>query len=120
MKKLSEIWKTNRETANRTNEAFIPEGPSREEPPKSERRMQIESFAHNKSKREEVIKAWTKLSEHPVAKDMNAEIGSAFDEADLDEDMGSAYDAIGEGGMIYASFEDTFWIRHKGKLIRVM
>ena len=48
MKKLSEIWKTNRETANRTNEAFIPEEPSREEPPKSERRMQIDETCNEK------------------------------------------------------------------------
>ena len=35
-------------------------------------------------------------------------------------DVQAAYEAIGEGGMIYSSFEDSFWIRHKGQLIRVM
>ena len=47
-------------------------------------------------------------------------VGSAFDKEDLDEELRAAYEAIGEGGMIYASFEHSFWIRHKGLLIRVM
>lgn len=94
--------------------------PARTTTPKGERQQQIEEFAHNKSKRTEVIKAWTNLSDHPDAEDMKSEVGSAFDEGDLDEDMRTAYDAVGEGGIIYCSFEDSFWIRHKGKLIRVM
>ena len=80
----------------------------------------MESFAHDKSKRLEVIKAFTEIEDHPEAKDMKSEVGSAFDEGDLDEEMKAAYQVIGEGGMIYASFEQSFWIRHKGKLIRVM
>ena len=46
--------------------------------------------------------------------------GAAFDNEDLDEEMRAAYEAIGENGMIYSSFEHSFWIRHKGQLIRVM
>ena len=109
MEKLSSILET-----------YIREEPTRETPPKSDRIIQIEEFAHNKDKRSEVIKAWTKIEDHPEAEDMKSEVGSAFDEADLDDEMKAAYDAIGEGGMIYASFEDSFWIRHKGQLIRVM
>ena len=40
--------------------------------------------------------------------------------ADLDEELRAAYEAIGEGGMVYSSFEHSFWVRHKGQLIRVM
>ena len=109
MEKLSSILET-----------YIREEPTRETPPKSDRIIQIEEFAHNKDKRLEVIKAWTEIEDHPEAEDMKSEVGSAFDEADLDEDLKAAYDAIGEGGMIYASFEDSFWLRHKGLLIRVM
>ena len=109
MEKLSSILET-----------YIREEPCRETPPKSDRIIQIEEFAHNKDKRSEVIKTWTKIEDHPEAEDMKSEVGSAFDEADLDDDIKAAYDAIGEGGMIYASFEDSFWIRHKGQLIRVM
>lgn len=109
MKKLSEI-----------NETYLREEPIRERYPKSERVQQIEEFAHNKSKKEEIIKAWTGLKDHPKAEDMKSEVGSAFDEGDLDDDMRAAFDAIGEGGMIYCSFEGSFWIRKKGKLIRVM
>lgn len=109
MRKLSEI-----------NETWITEEPTRAEPPKSERQRQILEFAHNKSKKTEIIKTWTKLTDHPKAKDMNSEVGSAFDEADLDEDMRAAYEAIGDGGIIYCSFEDSFWVRHKDQLIRVM
>ena len=109
MEKLSSILET-----------YIREEPTRETPPKSDRIIQIEEFAHNKDKRSEVIKAWTKIEDHPEAEDMKSEVGSAFDEADLDDDLKAAYDAIGEGGMIYASFEDSFWLRHKGQLIRVM
>ena len=109
MRKLSEI-----------NETWITEEPTRKETPKSDRERQILEFAHNKSKRAEIIKTWTKLKDHPKAKDMKSEVGSAFDEADLDEDMQAAYEAIGDGGIIYSSWEQSFWIRHKGLLIRVM
>ena len=112
MRKLSEI--------NRVNETWITEEPTRTETPKSERTRRILEFAHNKSKRAEVIKAWTKLTDHPKAKDMKSEVGSAFDEMDLDEDLQAAFEAIGDGGIIYSSWEQSFWIRHKGQLIRVM
>ena len=101
-------------------ETYIREEPTRDTPPRSERVQQIEEFANNKGKRKEVIKAWTEISDHPKATDMKSEVGSAFDESDLDEDMRAAYEAVGEHGMIYASFEDSFWLRHKGLLIRVM
>lgn len=105
MRRLSEV-----------NETYIEEP----ETPKSDKVRQIEEFAHNKGKREEIIKAWTKIKDHPQAEDMKSEVGSAFDEGDLDDDMAAAFEAIGEGGMIYSSFEGSFWIRHKGQLIRVM
>lgn len=100
-------------------ETYIKEEPTRETPPKSDWVMQVEQFA-NKDKRAEVIKTWTHIKDHPQAKDFKSEVGSAFDEADLDDEMRATYEAIGEGGMIYSSFEDSFWIRHKGQLIRVM
>ena len=109
MKKMSNIWET-----------YIREEPTREEPPKSEIVQQIEEFVHNKGKRSEIIKAWTEISDHPKAEDMSSDVGSAFDKEDLDEELRAAYEAIGEGGMIYSSFEHSFWIRHKGQLIRVM
>jgi len=109
MKRLSEIM-----------EVYINEEPVRTETPKSGRIQQIEEFAHNKTKRAEIIKAWTSLKDHPQAEDMKSEVGSAFDENDLDEDMKAAYEAIGEGGIICDSFADSYWIRHQGKLIRVM
>jgi hypothetical protein len=109
MEKLSDILET-----------YIREEPGREAPPKSERITQLEEFAHNKGKKLEVIKAWTEISEHPQAEDLKSPVGSAFDEEDLDDEMKAAYEAVGEGGMIYASFEGSFWIRHKGQLIRVM
>lgn len=102
------------------SETYIREEPTRDTPPRSERVQQIEEFAHNKGKRSEIIKAWTEISDHPKATDMKSEVGSAFDEADLDEQMRAAYEAVGQHGMIYASFEDSFWLRHKGQLIRVM
>ena len=108
MRKLSEV-----------NEYYFREEPIRDAPPKDKRLQQIEEFA-NKDKKAEIIRAWTEISDHPEASDMKSEVGSAFDESDLDQDMKAAYDAIGEGGIIYASFEDSFWIRHKGQLIRVM
>ena len=100
-------------------ETYIREEPVRATPPKSELVQQIEEFA-NKGKRLEVIKAWTEIKDHPEAQDMSSDVGSAFDKEDLDEEMRAAYEAIGENGMVYASFEHSFWIRHKGKLIRVM
>ena len=109
MEKLSSILET-----------YMREEPTRETPPRGNWEQQIESFAHNKSKRKEVIKAFTEISEHPQAEDFSSDVGSAFDESDLDEELRAAYEAVGEGGMIYSSFEHSFWIRHKGKLIRVM
>ena len=102
------------------SETYIREEPTRDTPPRSERVQQIEEFAHNKGKRSEIIKAWTEIEDHPQAEDMNSPVGSAFDKEDLDEELRAAYEAIGEGGMIYSSFEHSFWIRHKGQLIRVM
>lgn len=107
MKKLSEI-----------KETYFREEPASSETPKSDL-MQMESLK-NKEKKAEIIKAWTRIKEHPKAENMKSEVGSAFDECDLDEEMGAAFDVIGEGGMIYCSFEQSFWIRHKGQLIRVM
>ena len=63
MRKLSEI-----------NETYFREEPARETDPKSERVQQIEEFAHNKSKKEEIIKAWTGLKDHPKAEDMKSEV----------------------------------------------
>lgn len=100
-------------------ETYIKEDP-RNTVPQSELVQQLEEFAHNKEKRSEVIKAWTSITDHPEAEDMSSDVGSAFDKGDLDDEMQAVYDAIGEGGMIYASFEHSFWIRHKGQLIRVM
>ena len=108
MEKLSKIMET-----------YIREEPVRDTPPKSDLVQQIEEFA-NKGKRSEVIKAWTEIKDHPEAEDMSSPVGSAFDEDDLDEELRAAFEAIGEGGMIYSSFEHSFWIRHKGQLIRVM
>ena len=101
----------------RLSETYIREEPSRETVPTSKLVQKIEEFA---SKKVEIIKTWTELEDHPAAEDMNSEVGSAFDEADLDEEMAAAYEAIGENGIIHCSFEHSFWIRHKGKLIRVM
>ena len=109
MKKLSKVL-----------EVYVSEEPARTDVPKSDKVRQIEEFAYKKEKRSEIIKAWTEIKDHPEATDMNSEVGSAFDECDLDEEMRAAYDAIGDGGMIYASFEHSFWIRNNGQLIRVM
>lgn len=100
-------------------ETYIKEEPTRETPPKSDWVMQVEQFA-NKDKKAEIIKAWTEIEDHPVAEDMSSPVGAAYDKEDLDQEMRAAYEAIGENGMVYASFEHSFWIRHKGKLIRVM
>ena len=67
MKKLSNLLET-----------YIREEPARETPPKSELVQQIEEFA-NKSKRSEVIKAFTQIEDHPEAEDMSSDVGSAFD-----------------------------------------
>lgn len=107
MQKLSQI-----------KETYMRETP-RDTVPQSELVQKIQEFAQ-KDKRAEVIKAWTELDNHPEAEDMRSEVGSAFDKCDLDDEMQAVYDAIGEGGMVYASFEHSFWIRHKGQLIRVM
>ena len=109
MEKLSNILET-----------YMREEPTRDTPPKSERIVQIEEFAHNKGKRSEIIKAWTQIEDHPQAEDLKSPVGSAFDKSDLDEEMRAAYEAIGEGGIIYSSFEDSFWVRHKKLLIRVL
>ena len=109
MKRLSSI-----------KETYIREEPARETVPQSELVQQIEEFANNKEKRSEVIKAFTQIEDHPEAQDMGSDVGSAFDKEDLDEELKAAFEAIGEGGIIYSSFEHSFWIRHKGQLIRVM
>ena len=109
MQKLSDILET-----------YIREEPTRDTPPQSELVQQIEEFANNKDKRSEVIKAFTQIEDHPEAQDMGSDVGSAFDKEDLDEEFKAAFEAIGEGGMIYSSFEHSFWLRHKGQLIRVM
>ena len=100
-------------------ETYIREEPTRDTPPKSDLVQQLEEFA-NKGKRTEVIKAFTQIEDHPEAEDMSSPVGSAYDKEDLDEELRAAFEAIGEGGMIYSSFEHSFWIRHKGQLIRVM
>jgi hypothetical protein len=102
------------------SEAYFREDPTRDTPPKSDKLIQIEEFAKSKDKRAEVIKAWTKIKDHPEAEDMNSDVGSAFEESDLDDELRAAFKAIGEGGMIYASFEQSFWVRHNNLLIRVM
>lgn len=107
MQKLSQI-----------KETYMRESP-RDTVPQSELVQKIQEFAQ-KEKKAEIIKAWTEIEDHPEAQDMRSEVGSAFDKGDLDDEMSAVYDAIGEGGMVYASFEHSFWIRHKGQLIRVM
>ena len=102
------------------SETYIREEPTRDTTPKSELVQQIEEFANNKEKRAEVIKAFTQIEDHPEAQDMGSDVGSAFDKEDLDEELRAAFEAIGEGGIIYSSFEHSFWLRHKGQLIRVM
>ena len=99
-------------------ETYMRETP-RDTVPQSELVQKIQEFAQ-KEKKAEIIKAWTQLEDHPEAQDFSSEVGSAFDKGDLDDEMSAVYDAIGEGGMVYASFEHSFWIRHKGQLIRVM
>ena len=108
MEKLSNILET-----------YIREEPARQDVPQSELVQQLEEFA-DKDKRSEVIKAFTQIEDHPEAQDMGSDVGSAFDKEDLDEELKAAFEAIGEGGMIYSSFEHSFWLRHKGQLIRVM
>ena len=113
------VWLLKMKKLSNLLETYIREEPARETPPKSELVQQIEEFA-NKSKRSEVIKAFTQIEDHPEAEDMSSDVGSAFDKEDLDEELRAAFEVIGEGGMIYSSFEHSFWIRHKGQLIRVM
>lgn len=107
------------EKLSKVLETYIREEPAREEPPKSELVQKIQEFAQ-KEKKAEIIKAWTEIKDHPEAQDMSSEVGSAFDKSKLDDELSAVYDAIGEGGMVYASFEHSFWIRHKSLLIRVM
>lgn len=114
------VWLLKMEKLSKIMETYIKEEPTRDTPPKSERIVQIEEFAHNKGKRSEIIKAWTEIEDHPQAEDFKSEVGSAFDKSDLDEDIRAAYEAVGEHGIIFDSYENTFWIRHKGKLIRVL
>lgn len=109
MKKLSETLEL--------DETYIQEEPPREEPPKSEEQRMLEKFVHDKTS---IIKTWLKIDNHPEAKDFKSEVGSAFDEEDLDEEMAIVFEAIGEGGIVYCSFEKSFWVRHKDQLIRVM
>ena len=113
------VWLLKMEKLSNIMETYIREEPARETPPKSELVQQIEEFA-NKGKRSEVIKAWTEIKDHPEAQDMSSPVGYAFGKEDLDEELRAAFEAIGEGGMIYSSFEHSFWLRHKGQLIRVM
>lgn len=84
----------------------------------------MESFGHDKKKRADVIKAWTQLQDHPNAGNLGSDVGSAFDEGNLEEELGAemaaAYEAIGERGIIYNDYQNAFLIRHKGHLIRVM
>lgn len=108
MRKLSEI-----------KETYFRELPRKDAPHKSDDIQQIEEFA-KKEKKAEIIKAWTKIKDHPTAEDMSSPVGSAFCEEDLESEMGAAFEAIGEKGIIYCSFEHSFWIRHKGLLIRVL
>lgn len=99
------------------SETYIREEPQRNTVPKSEMVQKIDEF---KSKKTEIIKAWTELEDHTAAQDMSSEVGSAFDKEDLDDEMRAAFEAIGEKGVIYCSFEHSFWVRKKGQLIRVM
>ncbi len=108
------------------NETYIVE-PNRGEPrrnSKDEKQEQVESFAKNKSKRKELIDAFTKLKDHPKAEDLGSDVGYAFDEGEIEDELGkefyAAYDAIGEHGIIYSEFKHSFWIRHQDKLIRIM
>ena len=115
------VWLLKMEKLSNLLETYIREEPASETPPKSELVQQIEEFA-NKSKRSEVIKAFTQIEDHPEAEDMSSDVGSAFDKEDLDEEMRAVYEVLDDGGFIYASFEHTFWIKVKkqGKLVRVM
>ena len=115
------VWLLKMEKLSNLLETYIREEPARETPPKIELVQQIEEFA-NKSKRSEVIKAFTQIEDHPEAEDMSSDVGSAFDKEDLDQEMRAVYDVLDDGGFIYASFEHSFWIKVKkqGKLVRVM
>ena len=115
------VWLLKMKKLSNLLETYIREEPARETPPKSELVQQIEEFA-NKSKRSEVIKAFTQIEDHPEAEDMGSDVGSAFDKEDLDQEMRAVYDVLDDSGFIYASFEHSFWIKVKrqGKLVRVM
>ena len=115
------VWLLKMKKLSNLLETYIREEPVRETPPKSELVQQIEEFA-NKSKRSEVIKAWTEIKDHPDAEDMSSPVGSAFDKEDLDEEMRAVYDVLDDGGFIYASFEHSFWIKvqKQGQLVRAM
>ena len=115
------VWLLKMEKLSNLLETYIREEPVRNDPPKSELVQQIGEFA-NKSKRSEVIKAFTQIEDHPEAEDMSSPVGSAFDKEDLDQEMRAVYDVLDDGGFIYASFEHSFWIKVKkqGKLVRIM
>ena len=109
MRKLSEV-----------KETYMREEPRRDTPNNNDVVKQIEEFAQKKT---EIIKTWSeKISDHPQAEDLKSDVGSAFDATDLDDEMRAAYEALDDGGLIFASFENTFWVKNekKGKLIRVM
>ena len=101
-------------------EIYMREEPRRNTVPQSELVQKIQEFAQKKA---EIIKTWSEdIKDHPKAEDMNSEVGSAFDEQDLDDEMQAVYQALNDGGIIYSSFEHSFWVKNKkkGKLIRVM
>ena len=100
-------------------ETYIREEPQRETVPQNEWVQQLNEFAHNKGKMAEIIKAWTEISDHPKAEDLNSPVGSAFDKEDLDDELRAAFDVLKDEGFLYASFEHSLWIK-KGQLIRVM
>lgn len=76
MKKLSDITET-----------YLREEAQRNTVPNSEMVQKIDEF---KSKKTEIIKAWTELEDHTAAQDMSSEVGSAFDKEDLDDEMRAA------------------------------
>lgn len=125
MKKLNNILEI-QEFISIANETYIVE-PYREEPrtnSRDEKSKQVESFAHNKSKRKELIDAFTKLKDHPKAEDLGSDVGYAFDENEIEDELGpdifAAYEAVGENGIIYSEISHSFWIHYEDKLIRIM
>lgn len=112
------------EWSKKMNELFIRddgEAPVKKRPDANQE--QVESFAHNKSKRKELISALTGI-EHPQAEDLKSDVGSAFQKSDIEDELGKdfydAFEAVGDGGIIYAGFEKTFWIRKDDELIRII